>query len=55
MQVQEILEGAKVLEWLREHAVIQYVTRWEKIKKSFYHKRKYWRGDATAQNFVSPW
>ncbi|XP_068337840.1 trigger factor-like protein TIG, Chloroplastic [Pyrus communis] len=26
-QVQEILEGAKVLEWLREHAEIQYVTR----------------------------
>ncbi|KAK7300014.1 hypothetical protein RJT34_10845 [Clitoria ternatea] len=26
-QVQEILEGAKVLEWLREHADIQYVTR----------------------------
>ncbi|KAJ0593579.1 putative peptidylprolyl isomerase [Helianthus annuus] len=25
-QVQEILEGAKVLEWLREHANIQYVT-----------------------------
>ncbi|KAJ0955152.1 putative peptidylprolyl isomerase [Helianthus annuus] len=25
-QVQEILEGAKVLEWLREHAYIQYVT-----------------------------
>ncbi|MFS7922100.1 putative peptidylprolyl isomerase [Helianthus anomalus] len=25
-QVQEILEGAKVLEWLREHADIQYVT-----------------------------
>ncbi|KAL5548482.1 hypothetical protein UlMin_003713 [Ulmus minor] len=25
-QVQEILEGAKVLEWLREHAEIQYVT-----------------------------
>ncbi|XP_042489626.1 trigger factor-like protein TIG, Chloroplastic isoform X1 [Macadamia integrifolia] len=26
-QVQEILEGAKVLEWLREHADIQYITR----------------------------
>ncbi|KAL5735841.1 hypothetical protein ACOSQ2_030629 [Xanthoceras sorbifolium] len=26
-QVQEILEGAKVLEWLREHAEIQYITR----------------------------
>nr|AKM76841.1 trigger factor type chaperone family protein [Melianthus villosus] len=26
-QVQEILEGAKVLEWIREHAEIQYVTR----------------------------
>ncbi|KAL4185083.1 hypothetical protein AMTRI_Chr10g4170 [Amborella trichopoda] len=26
-QVQDILEGAKVLEWLREHADIQYVTR----------------------------
>ncbi|KAK9155469.1 hypothetical protein Sjap_002949 [Stephania japonica] len=26
-QVQEILEGAKVLEWLREHAHIKYVTR----------------------------
>ncbi|KAK7276888.1 hypothetical protein RIF29_18034 [Crotalaria pallida] len=26
-QVQQILEGAKVLEWLREHADIQYVTR----------------------------
>ncbi|KAF5201724.1 Trigger factor, partial [Thalictrum thalictroides] len=26
-QVQEILEGAKVLEWLREHADIQYVPR----------------------------
>ncbi|KAK9133149.1 hypothetical protein Scep_012677 [Stephania cephalantha] len=26
-QVQEIMEGAKVLEWLREHAVIKYVTR----------------------------
>lgn len=26
-QVQEILEGAKVLEWLREHAVIKYTTR----------------------------
>ncbi|XP_021807792.1 uncharacterized protein LOC110751602 [Prunus avium] len=26
-QVQEILERAKVLEWLREHAEIQYVTR----------------------------
>ncbi|KAE9614766.1 putative peptidylprolyl isomerase [Lupinus albus] len=26
-QVQEILEGAKVLEWLREHADIQYVTK----------------------------
>ncbi|XP_010252608.1 PREDICTED: trigger factor-like protein TIG, Chloroplastic [Nelumbo nucifera] len=26
-QVQEILEGAKVLEWLKEHAGIQYVTR----------------------------
>lgn len=26
-QVQEILEGAKVLEWLREHAEIQRVTR----------------------------
>lgn len=25
-QVQEILEGAKVLEWLREHAEIQYIT-----------------------------
>ncbi|XP_059666446.1 trigger factor-like protein TIG, Chloroplastic [Cornus florida] len=25
-QVQEILEGAKVLEWLREHAEIQYTT-----------------------------
>lgn len=26
-QVQEILEGAKVLEWLREHADIEYITR----------------------------
>ncbi|GMP52328.1 hypothetical protein CsSME_00018199 [Camellia sinensis var. sinensis] len=26
-QVQEILEGAKVLEWLREHAEIEYTTR----------------------------
>ncbi|XP_020223145.1 trigger factor-like protein TIG, Chloroplastic [Cajanus cajan] len=26
-QVQEILEGAKVLEWLREQAEIQYITR----------------------------
>lgn len=26
-QVQDILEGAKVLEWLREHAEIQYITR----------------------------
>ncbi|KAG6689349.1 hypothetical protein I3842_11G170000 [Carya illinoinensis] len=26
-QVQEILEGAKVLEWLREHAEIQYINR----------------------------
>ncbi|GAB2221036.1 hypothetical protein Drorol1_Dr00012198 [Drosera rotundifolia] len=26
-QVQEVLEGAKVLEWLRGHANIQYVTR----------------------------
>lgn len=26
-QVQEILEGAKVLEWLREHAEIQFITR----------------------------
>ncbi|CAK9321807.1 unnamed protein product [Citrullus colocynthis] len=26
-QVQDILEGAKVLEWLREHAVIEYITR----------------------------
>ncbi|EXB63261.1 Trigger factor-like protein TIG [Morus notabilis] len=26
-QVQEILEGAKVLEWLRENAEIQYITR----------------------------
>ncbi|KAK9151500.1 hypothetical protein Syun_009809 [Stephania yunnanensis] len=26
-QVQEIMEGAKVLEWLREHVVIKYVTR----------------------------
>ncbi|KAK2377909.1 trigger factor protein TIG, Chloroplastic [Trifolium repens] len=26
-QVQEILEGAKVLEWLKEHADIQYITR----------------------------
>ncbi|PRQ31997.1 putative peptidylprolyl isomerase [Rosa chinensis] len=26
-QVQEILEGAKVLEWLREHTEIQYITR----------------------------
>nr|AFK38150.1 unknown [Medicago truncatula] len=25
-QVQEILEGAKVLEWLREHAEVQYIT-----------------------------
>lgn len=25
-QVQEILEGAKVLEWLREHADVQYIT-----------------------------
>ncbi|KAH7844583.1 hypothetical protein Vadar_029661 [Vaccinium darrowii] len=25
-QVQEILEGAKVLEWLREHAEIEYIT-----------------------------
>ncbi|KAL5988027.1 hypothetical protein ACLOJK_035790 [Asimina triloba] len=28
-QVQEILEGAKVLEWLREHADIQYITRYQ--------------------------
>lgn len=26
-QVQEILEGAKVLEWLREHAEIEYITQ----------------------------
>ncbi|KAF9667777.1 hypothetical protein SADUNF_Sadunf15G0058800 [Salix dunnii] len=26
-QVQEILEGAKVLEWLREHSEIQYISR----------------------------
>ncbi|PNX93374.1 trigger factor-like protein TIG-like, partial [Trifolium pratense] len=26
-QVQEILEGAKVLEWLKERAEIQYITR----------------------------
>ncbi|OMP04326.1 hypothetical protein COLO4_09733 [Corchorus olitorius] len=26
-QVQDVLEGAKVLEWLKEHADIQYVTR----------------------------
>ncbi|XVE80445.1 hypothetical protein DITRI_Ditri14bG0140100 [Diplodiscus trichospermus] len=26
-QVQEVLEGAKVLEWLKQHAEIQYVTR----------------------------
>ncbi|KAJ4849376.1 hypothetical protein Tsubulata_043058 [Turnera subulata] len=26
-QVQDILEGAKVLEWLREHAEVQYVTK----------------------------
>ncbi|XP_038686193.1 trigger factor-like protein TIG, Chloroplastic [Tripterygium wilfordii] len=26
-QVQEILEGAKVLEWLREHAEIEYITK----------------------------
>ncbi|KAI5674755.1 hypothetical protein M9H77_15119 [Catharanthus roseus] len=26
-QVQEVLEGAKVLEWLREHTEIQYTTR----------------------------
>ncbi|XP_012070917.1 trigger factor-like protein TIG, Chloroplastic isoform X2 [Jatropha curcas] len=26
-QVQEILEGAKVLEWLKEHAEIQYITK----------------------------
>ncbi|KAF6159184.1 hypothetical protein GIB67_032801 [Kingdonia uniflora] len=26
-QVEEILEGAKVLEWLREHAEVQYITR----------------------------
>nr|XP_043628737.1 trigger factor-like protein TIG, Chloroplastic [Erigeron canadensis] len=26
-QVQEVLEGAKVLEWLREHADIQYITK----------------------------
>ncbi|KAK4341875.1 hypothetical protein RND71_037691 [Anisodus tanguticus] len=26
-QVQEVLEGAKVLEWLRENAEIQYITR----------------------------
>lgn len=26
-QVQEVLEGAKVLEWLRDHAEIQYITR----------------------------
>ncbi|XP_054797953.1 trigger factor-like protein TIG, Chloroplastic [Prosopis cineraria] len=26
-QVQEILEGAKVLEWVKEHAEIQYITR----------------------------
>uniref|UniRef100_A0A2P2LTV4 Trigger factor-like protein TIGic n=1 Tax=Rhizophora mucronata TaxID=61149 RepID=A0A2P2LTV4_RHIMU len=25
-QVQEVLEGAKVLEWLREHSEIQYIT-----------------------------
>lgn len=29
-QVQEILEGAKVLEWLRERAEIEYITRWER-------------------------
>ncbi|KAL3364686.1 hypothetical protein AABB24_013459 [Solanum stoloniferum] len=27
LQVQEVLEGAKVLEWLRENAEIQYITR----------------------------
>ena len=27
VQVQEILEGAKVLEWLREHAEIEYTTQ----------------------------
>ncbi|KAM3222901.1 trigger factor-like protein TIG, Chloroplastic isoform X2 [Capsicum annuum] len=27
-QVQEVLEGAKVLEWLRENAEIQYITRY---------------------------
>lgn len=26
-QVQEVLEGAKVLEWLRERAEIQYITK----------------------------
>nr|AKM76828.1 trigger factor type chaperone family protein [California macrophylla] len=26
-QVQEVLEGAKVLEWLREHAEIEYITK----------------------------
>ncbi|XP_074290825.1 trigger factor-like protein TIG, Chloroplastic [Silene latifolia] len=26
-QVQEVLEGGKVLEWLREHAEIEYITR----------------------------
>lgn len=26
-QVQEVLEGAKVLEWLREHSEIQYISR----------------------------
>lgn len=31
-QVQEVLEGAKVLEWLKEHAEIQYVTRWPSVR-----------------------
>nr|AKM76836.1 trigger factor type chaperone family protein [Geranium maderense] len=26
-QVQEVLEGAKVLEWLREHAEVEYITK----------------------------
>lgn len=26
-QVQEVLEGAKVLEWLKERADIQYITK----------------------------
>lgn len=26
-QVQEVMEGAKVLEWLREHAEVQYITQ----------------------------